>query len=41
MALTQLPTVKPPKGTIYATAIVLATFLFFFTRAKTGAGTHV
>ncbi|MBL0388285.1 hypothetical protein JJB07_16900 [Tumebacillus sp. ITR2] len=34
MALFNLPTIKPSKGTVYAMGIFLATFVYFFTRAE-------
>ena len=34
MSLTNLPKVKPSKGTVYVMAVLLATFAFFFTRAE-------
>ncbi|WP_283247434.1 hypothetical protein [Lederbergia citrea] len=34
MALTDLPQIKPPKGTIFIVAASLAVFVFFFTQTK-------
>ncbi|WP_281172451.1 hypothetical protein [Ectobacillus panaciterrae] len=36
MALTDIPTIKPPEGLIFLTAISLVTFIFFFTQPKPG-----
>jgi hypothetical protein len=34
MALTDLPRIKPSKGTVFLMAAFLATFTFFFTRSQ-------
>jgi hypothetical protein len=34
MALTDLPRIKPSKGTVFFMAVFLATFTFFFTRSQ-------
>jgi hypothetical protein len=34
VALTDLPRIKPSKGTVFFMAVFLATFTFFFTRSQ-------
>ncbi|MBB5175102.1 hypothetical protein [Texcoconibacillus texcoconensis] len=34
MALSDLPSVKPPKGVIFASGVALATLMFFYTGRK-------
>lgn len=36
MPLTDMPTIKPPENVIYISALLLVTFIFFFTQSKTG-----
>ena len=33
MALSDIPKIRPTKGAVYAMAVALATFTFFFTRS--------
>jgi hypothetical protein len=34
MALTDIPTIKPPEGSLFLIAISLGIFIFFFTQQK-------
>ncbi|WP_280635566.1 hypothetical protein [Bacillus sp. 165] len=34
MALSDLPTIKPPKGVVFLSAVALSALVFFFTQPK-------
>ncbi|MGC4376957.1 hypothetical protein WD019_08465 [Fictibacillus sp. Mic-4] len=38
MALTNIPTIKPPTGAIFIAALLLVIFVFFFLQPKPGDG---